>query len=76
MLVFYQISTNKVFSYVSYNERDTDDNLIKPALQKCADNNSVDISDINVKIWTKLNPVDSDFKDLITELSENDLENF
>lgn len=74
MIILYQKSTGKIFSYASYNNRDEEENLIRPSLKRCSDIHGIDESDIEVVEWTKENPSEDDFKDNIEDLDEGDLE--
>ena len=74
--VFYVIATDVALSYTQYNVRDNEGNLIKPSCQKAADNAGLELAEVNVKEYTKPNPVPSDFKDDITELDQQYVEDF
>lgn len=87
IIVFYRKSDGLVLSYVSYNERKynkegKDIGLVRPSLEKCAENHGLLESDIGVKEFTKENPqkefteensVKEDFKDNINDLEETDI---
>jgi hypothetical protein len=74
-LIFYQISTEKILSYVFYNFQYEGEELINPpSKQLCVERNNISINDIGVKKWTKENPLESDFKNNLSELSGGDLE--
>jgi hypothetical protein len=79
IIIFYQKSTGKVFSYVSYDKRDSENNLIPPSVKRCATQNGVNESDVGVKEWA-LDPVldapgdhSAQFKNNINDLNSEDL---
>jgi hypothetical protein len=74
MIIFYQKSTGKIFSYISYNNRDEEENLIRPSLKQCSEIHGINESDIEVVEWTKASPSEEDFKDNVEDLNEEDLE--
>jgi len=80
MIVFYQKSTGKVLSYQAYKEKKANGDLIRPSLIKCSENHEINISDLEVKEFTKdLSNLSSEellntFKDNIADLDESDLE--
>lgn len=78
-VIFYKIADGIVYSYVNYNFEYDDEQSGTPLINvpskiKCAINNGISVETIGIKKWTKENPVESDFKDNINDLNENDLE--
>ena len=73
MIVFYKKLDRTILSYVSYNERKYDEKgndigLLKPSLQKCAQNHGLKEDDIGVKEFIKKDPKREDFKDNINNM--------
>lgn len=78
-VIYYKIADGTIYSYVNYNFEYDDELSAEPLLNlpskgKCTSNNGVAVETIGIKKWTKENPVESDFKDNINDLNENDLE--
>jgi len=77
-VIFYKIADGTIYNYVKYNFEYEDGSggalLNTPSKNKCATNNSVAIGTIGIKKWTKENPIETDFKDDIDDLSAGDLE--
>jgi len=76
-IIFYKILDGTILSYVRYRfVYDESEKLLNPfSKDRCANNNGLSIENIGIKKWKKENPQESDFKDNINDLNENDLEN-
>lgn len=75
MIIFYKKSTGNILSYVSYTLVYDGETLInRPSLEKISEQHSIDISDLGIKNWAKVNPEQSDFKDNVDDLDSEDLE--
>ena len=76
MVVFYQVSTNKVLSYLDYDATNSWGIMEEPTTEFAASRNGLSLGDVGVKKFKKVNPVEADFKDMLTSLDPGDLEDF
>ena len=72
MIFFYKKSDGKVFSYVAYELESGNTNI--PSKEKCAQNNSVDESDIGIAELINEPGSGEDYADNINDLSSGDYE--